>query len=65
MASSRAAAEQVAVIQELAREKDVKVGMVEVASEHLKRVNEVMGEKGDIAAIYGATREEAGLSFER
>jgi len=37
---------------------------VEVADEHLKQVKQHKGESGDIAAIYGAVRQEAGLKFE-
>jgi 3-hydroxyisobutyrate dehydrogenase-like beta-hydroxyacid dehydrogenase len=37
---------------------------VEVADMHLAVVKEHMGERGDIAGIYGAVRQEAGLKFE-
>lgn len=37
---------------------------VEVADAHLAAVQEHMGSKGDIAGIYGAVRQEAGLKFE-
>ncbi|KAK2783745.1 hypothetical protein FQN52_009489 [Onygenales sp. PD_12] len=37
---------------------------VELADEYLKVVREHQGERGDIAGIYGAVREEAGLKFE-
>ena len=37
---------------------------VEVADAHLAAVKEHMGEKGDIAGIYGAVRKESGLKFE-
>jgi len=37
---------------------------VEVADAHLAQVKDHMGEKGDIAAIYGAVRKEGGLKFE-
>ena len=36
---------------------------VEVADGHLAEVQKVMGSKGDIAGIYGAVRQEAGLDF--
>lgn len=37
---------------------------VEVADDHLAAVQKHMGSKGDIAGIYGAVRQEAGLDFE-
>lgn len=37
---------------------------VEVADGHLAAVQKHMGSRGDIAGIYGATRQEAGLQFE-
>ena len=37
---------------------------VEVADSHLAAVQKHMGSKGDIAGIYGAVRQEAGLKFE-
>ncbi|PQE15469.1 hypothetical protein CJF31_00009008 [Rutstroemia sp. NJR-2017a BVV2] len=37
---------------------------VEVADAHLAQVKEHKGAAGDIAAIYGAVRKEAGLKFE-
>ncbi len=37
---------------------------VEVADAHLAAVKEHMGDKGDIAGIYGAVRKESGLKFE-
>ena len=37
---------------------------VEVADAHLAQVKEYRGERGDIASIYGAVRQEAGLKFE-
>jgi len=37
---------------------------VEVADAHLESVQKHMGSKGDIAGIYGAVRQEAGLRFE-
>lgn len=48
----------------LAKSAGTRMRDVEVADEHLKQVKEHRGEKGDIAAIYGAVRKEAGLSFE-
>lgn len=37
---------------------------VEIADAHLEQVKDHKGESGDIAAIYGAVRQEAGLKFE-
>jgi 3-hydroxyisobutyrate dehydrogenase-like beta-hydroxyacid dehydrogenase len=37
---------------------------VEVADKHLEQVKKHMGERGDIASIYGAVRQEGGLKFE-
>lgn len=37
---------------------------VEVADKHLEMVKKHQGETGDIAGIYGAVRQEAGLKFE-
>ncbi|KAL9635155.1 MAG: hypothetical protein Q9204_002725 [Flavoplaca sp. TL-2023a] len=37
---------------------------VEVADKHLGDVQSYMGQKGDIAGIYGAVREKSGLNFE-
>lgn len=48
----------------LAREAGVRMKAVEVADGHLERVVEHAGDKGDIAGIYGAVREEGGLEFE-
>lgn len=48
----------------LAKEHGTKLKDVEVADGHLVSVKEKMGERGDIASIYGAVRQEAGLKFE-
>ncbi|PBP16724.1 hypothetical protein BUE80_DR012505 [Diplocarpon rosae] len=48
----------------LAKEAGTQLKDVEVADEHLRMVKEHKGGSGDIAAIYGAVRKEAGLSFE-
>ncbi|EME38412.1 hypothetical protein DOTSEDRAFT_48638 [Dothistroma septosporum NZE10] len=48
----------------LAKASGATMKAVELADEHLKRVVEHAGEKGDIAGIYGAVREEGGLRFE-
>lgn len=37
---------------------------MELADHYLKRVKDYMGEQGDLAGIYGAKRQEAGLNFE-
>jgi hypothetical protein len=37
---------------------------VEIADAHLEMVKKHKGKAGDIAAIYGAVRQEAGLKFE-
>ena len=37
---------------------------VEVVDSHLAAVQKHMGSRGDIAGIYGAVRQEAGLKFE-
>jgi 3-hydroxyisobutyrate dehydrogenase-like beta-hydroxyacid dehydrogenase len=37
---------------------------LEVADKHLEEVKAHMGERGDIAGIYGAVRKEGGLKFE-
>jgi 3-hydroxyisobutyrate dehydrogenase-like beta-hydroxyacid dehydrogenase len=49
---------------DLAKTHGAKMKAVEVGDEHLRVVREERGEKGDIAAIYGAVRKEAGLDFE-
>ena len=48
----------------LAESCGAKMGGLEVADKHLKDVVEHMGDKGDIAGIYGAVRQESGLKFE-
>ena len=47
----------------LASASGVRLKDVEVADGHLAEVQKVMGSKGDIAGIYGAVRQEAGLDF--
>jgi 3-hydroxyisobutyrate dehydrogenase-like beta-hydroxyacid dehydrogenase len=49
---------------DLAKSNGTMMKAVEVGDEHLKAVKEYKGENGDIAAIYGAVRREAGLEFE-
>ncbi|PNS18697.1 hypothetical protein CAC42_5236 [Sphaceloma murrayae] len=49
----------------LAKEHGARLRDVEVADQHLSDVKEHMGARGDIAGIYGAVRQEAGLKFEK
>lgn len=48
----------------LAKAAETRLKDVEVADAHLEQVKKHKGEAGDIAAIYGAVRQEAGLKFE-
>lgn len=48
----------------LAKAAGTRLKDVEVADAHLEQVQKHRGEKGDIASIYGAVRQEAGLKFE-
>lgn len=48
----------------LAEASGTKMKDVEIADGHLADVQKHMGSKGDIAGIYGAVRQEAGLKFE-
>lgn len=48
----------------LAEASGTKMKDVEVADNHLAAVQKHMGSRGDIAGIYGAVRQEAGLKFE-
>ncbi|KAK3672097.1 hypothetical protein LTR78_008067 [Recurvomyces mirabilis] len=48
----------------LAESCGAKMKGLEVADRHLEEVVEHMGDKGDIAGIYGAVRKESGLAFE-
>jgi 3-hydroxyisobutyrate dehydrogenase-like beta-hydroxyacid dehydrogenase len=50
--------------KDLAKACGAQMKSVEVADMHLAAVKEHMGERGDIAGIYGAVRQEAGLKFE-
>lgn len=49
---------------DLAKVAGTRLENVETADRHLVKVKEHSGEKGDMAAIYGVVREEAGLPFE-
>jgi hypothetical protein len=48
----------------LSKEHGVEMGPVKTIDKHFEGVKEHMGERGDIAGIYGAIRKEAGLPFE-
>ena len=48
----------------LAGGEGVRLRSVEVTDGYLQDVKKERGEKGDIAAVYGAIRKEAGLPFE-
>lgn len=48
----------------LAESTGTRLKNVEVGDAHLEQVKKHKGEAGDIAAIYGAVRQEAGLKFE-
>jgi len=48
----------------LAEASGVRMRGLEVCDQHLKEVVEHMGDRGDIAGIYGAVRVEGGLKFE-
>jgi 3-hydroxyisobutyrate dehydrogenase-like beta-hydroxyacid dehydrogenase len=48
----------------LAEKAGVQMKNVQLADGYLKGVHDHMGERGDIAGIYGAKRVEAGLNFE-
>ncbi|KAF2019432.1 6-phosphogluconate dehydrogenase 2 [Aaosphaeria arxii CBS 175.79] len=48
----------------LARETGTSMPALVVANEHLTKVKEHLGDKGDIPSIYGAVRQESGLKFE-
>ena len=51
-------------VLELAKTSGAKMDNMEVADKHLESVQKHMGSRGDIAGIYGAVRQEAGLKFE-
>lgn len=48
----------------LAGDAGMRLRSLEVTDEYLKGVKAHRGEKGDIAAVYGAVRQDAGLKFE-
>ncbi|KIW95600.1 uncharacterized protein Z519_04185 [Cladophialophora bantiana CBS 173.52] len=47
----------------LAKQSGCRMRQVEVGDDYLKTVKETVGEKGDIAGIYGAVRLQGGLKF--
>lgn len=49
---------------DLAKSSGTRMKDVEVADSHLAEVQKHMESKGDLAGIYGAVRQEAGLKFE-
>ena len=49
---------------DLAQASGTRLKDLEIADEHLAVVQKHMGSKGDLAGIYGAVRQEAGLKFE-
>ena len=48
----------------LAQASGTRLRDLEIADAHLADVQQHMGSKGDVAGIYGAVRQEAGLKFE-
>lgn len=48
----------------LAKDAGVRMKAVELADGHLADVQKAKGSRGDIAGIYGAVRQEAGLTYE-
>lgn len=51
-------------IMSLARDNGLRMRSLEVVDSYLKDVKEHMGERGDVAGMYGAVRKESGLKFE-
>ena len=49
---------------DLARASGAKMKDLEVADGHLADVQKHKGSKGDIAGMYGAVRQEAGLKYD-
>lgn len=48
----------------LGKEHGVDMAPVKIIDKHFESVKSHMGQRGDIAGVYGATRAEAGLPFE-
>lgn len=51
-------------IMSLAKDNGLRMRSLEVVDGYLKDVKEHMGERGDVAGMYGAVRKEGGLKFE-
>ncbi|KAH8691436.1 6-phosphogluconate dehydrogenase family protein [Talaromyces proteolyticus] len=51
-------------IMNIAKDSGMRMRSVEVADKYLVDVKEHMGERGDIAGMYGAIRKESGLNYE-
>jgi hypothetical protein len=49
---------------DIANANGTRMEIVEVVDGHLAQVAAYMGSKGDLAGIYGAVRQEAGLKYE-
>jgi 3-hydroxyisobutyrate dehydrogenase-like beta-hydroxyacid dehydrogenase len=49
---------------DIAKTHGAKMKAIEVAQGHLQEVKKVKGERGDLAGIYGAVREESGMKFD-
>lgn len=50
--------------KDLAQRTGTNMPALHVADQHLVKVKEHLGDKGDIPSIYGAVRQESGLKFE-
>ncbi|KAF2713911.1 6-phosphogluconate dehydrogenase-like protein NAD-binding protein [Pleomassaria siparia CBS 279.74] len=50
--------------KDLAKRTGTNMPALQVADAHLVKVQEHLGDKGDIPSIYGAVRQESGLTFE-
>jgi 3-hydroxyisobutyrate dehydrogenase-like beta-hydroxyacid dehydrogenase len=51
-------------IMSLAKDNGLRMRSLEIVDEYLKDVKDHMGERGDVAGMYGAVRKEGGLKFE-
>ena len=49
---------------DLAKKSGTNMPALHVADQHLVKVKEHLGDRGDIPSIYGAVRQESGLKFE-
>lgn len=52
------------IVLDLASKAGITMKGVQLADSYLAQVKEHMGARGDLAGIYGAVRQEAGLEFE-